>query len=75
MAVTRQWQIYIPEEIRQALAWTRPERARVELKGRAMVVTPEASKLMKLAGKYKGVAVRKKIDLGSIRKKIDYSQL
>jgi len=75
VAVTKQWQIYVPEEVRQALAWVRPERARVELKGKAMVVIPEESRLMKLAGKYRVLGQRKKIDVDKIRAQIDYSQL
>ncbi|OGY17988.1 MAG: hypothetical protein A2784_04875 [Candidatus Chisholmbacteria bacterium RIFCSPHIGHO2_01_FULL_48_12] len=75
VAVTRQWQIYIPEEVREALAWTKPEKAKVEIKGKTIVVIPEESKLMRLAGKYRGVAVKKKVDLSKIRDRIDYSWL
>lgn len=73
ISVTNQWQIYVPDEVRQALAWTRPGKAKVELKGRSMVVTPQKSQVMKLAGKYRHLGRRQKINLDQVRDYIDYS--
>ena len=75
ISVTNQWQIYIPEGVRQALAWTKPGKAKLELKGKGILLTPQRSGLMKLAGKYKSLVKKNKPHLETIRDFIDYSQL
>lgn len=75
MTITRQWQIYIPESVREALKITKPSRIKAEIKGKSLVLTPQESPVLKLAGKYKHLKPKKPINLDRIRDYIDYSQL
>lgn len=75
MAITKQWQVYIPEKIRESLGITQPTQVTAKVEGGKLVITPQKSSLLKLAGKYKHLKPKKKIDLDNIRDAINYSQL
>lgn len=75
ITITQQWQIYIPEKVRELLNLADPVRARLEVKDKSIVITPQKSAVLSLAGKYKALAAKKRIDLDRIRERIDYSQL
>jgi len=75
ITVTQQWQVYIPEEIRRILNWINPFQARLEVKDRSLVITPQRSSVLALFGKYKKLAARKPVNLANIRGEIDYSRL
>lgn len=75
ITITQQWQIYIPEKVRMLLDLVNPVRARLEVKDKSIVITPQASVVLSLAGKYKALAAKKKVNLDRIRDRIDYSKL
>lgn len=74
ITITRQWQIYIPNRIRSKLGLTVPGQAKVEVKGKKLIITPQKSEVLKLAGKYKHLYRKKPIDIDNIRDYIDYSK-
>lgn len=77
LTITRQWQIYIPEKIRQLLDLEPSDLFEVEVKGKTLVLKPKKSEVSKLAGKYKHlqkVTQQKKINLDKIRDQVDYAQ-
>lgn len=45
------------------------------MKGDSLVIKPKKSAVLKLAGKYKNLSAKKKINLDNIRDRIDYSNL
>ena len=75
ITITQQWQIYIPEKIRELLDLVNPVQAKLEVKNKSLVITPQPSTVLRLAGKYKALAAKKRINLYKIRERIDYSQL
>lgn len=75
ITITQQWQIYIPEKVRELLDLINPVKARLEVKDRSIVITPQPSAVLSLAGKYKNLAAKKRVNLDRIRERIDYSRL
>lgn len=75
ITITQQWQIYIPEKVRDLLDLVKPVKARLEVKNKSIVITPQPSAILSLAGKYKSLSSKKKINLARIRERIDYSRL
>ncbi len=75
ITITQQWQIYIPEKVRELLDLVNPVKARLEVKDKSMVITPQPSAILSLAGKYRTLSAKKRINLDRIRDRIDYSQL
>lgn len=76
MTVTRQWQVYLPQDIRTALKLTEPTRIKAETEGEKVILTRHDSPVLKLAGSLKKYAKKgRKINLDRIRDYIDYSQL
>jgi len=75
ITITSQWQIYIPEKVRQMIGLTKPGKAELEVKKDRLVIKPKKSAVLKLAGKYKNVKPVKKIDIDNIRDQIDYADL
>lgn len=75
IAVTPQWQIYIPEEIRQVMRWEKPIKAKLEIKGENLIITPQKSALFGYVGRFASQFKSKKIDFVKTRDLIDYSQL
>lgn len=75
MTITQQWQIYIPQAVRKALKLKPTSRLKAQVKNQRLIITPEESPILKLAGKYKHFKPKKPIDLDNIRDYIDYSDL
>lgn len=71
--ITPKWQIYLPLNIRQSLGLKSPLSARLSTQGEKIVITPQKSRLLAMAGKYQKLAKNKKIDIDNIRDIIDYS--
>ena len=74
ITITRQWQIYIPQKIREALDLEVSDRFEVEVKDNKLVLSPKKSEVMKLAGSIKIPEHLKGLDVDNIRDLIDYSQ-
>ena len=74
IAITKQWQLYIPEAIRKAVGLDMPTQATIEAKKGKIVITPQPSPLLQQAGKYHRYARGKDIDLDTIRDTIDYAR-
>lgn len=75
ITITQQWQVYLPEKVRKLIGLTSPGVADLEVKGDRLVIKPKKSAVLKLAGKYKNLSAKKKINLDNIRDRIDYSSL
>jgi bifunctional DNA-binding transcriptional regulator/antitoxin component of YhaV-PrlF toxin-antitoxin module len=75
ITITPKWQVYIPQKIREILGLTMPTKAKIKVEKNTIVLIPQKSKLLMMAGKYKDYARKKKIDLENIRDQIDYSRL
>lgn len=73
--ITRQWQIYIPEKIRELLNLTSPGQAKLEVQNGKLIITPYRSPIRDMAGKYHKYYEKNPIDLDNIRDYIDYSDL
>lgn len=75
ITITPKWQVYIPQKIRETLGLTTPTKAKIKVEKNTIVLIPQKSKLLALAGKYKSYYQKKKINLENIRDQIDYSRL
>lgn len=75
ITITQQWQVYIPEKVRELIGLVDPGQAELEVKGDSMVIRPKKSAVLKLAGKYKNLVKNKKINLDDVRDRVDYSNL
>ncbi|MBU1085503.1 MAG: hypothetical protein ABIJ43_01370 [Candidatus Beckwithbacteria bacterium] len=73
--ITQQWQVYLPEKARELIGLTTPGQAELMVRGDSILIKPKKSAVFKLAGKYKNLSLKKKINLDNIRDKIDYSSL
>jgi len=73
--ITSQWQVYLPESVREIMGLTVPGQAELEVVEDGVIIRPKKSAVLKLAGKYKDLAKKRKIDLENIRERIDYSNL
>ncbi|MBU1110428.1 AbrB/MazE/SpoVT family DNA-binding domain-containing protein [Patescibacteria group bacterium] len=74
ITITPQWQIYVPTRVREQLGLTQSSKARLEVAGDKLIITPQKSALLSLGGKYKSLA-KKKLNLETVRDQIDYSRL
>jgi len=72
--ITRRWQVYLPEEIREAVGLNRPLKAKIEVKGKKIIISPLASEVLSVAGILKGKKPKRKLNLEKVRDHIDYSQ-
>lgn len=75
ITITPRWQIYIPLKIRKKLNLTLPGKAKIETINKSIIIKPQPSLLLKMSGKYKEIAKKKKVNLENIRDVIDYNQL
>jgi len=73
--ITKQWQIYLPDEIRKKSGIKKPGQVQIVAQKNKIVITPKKSSVLSLAGKYKKVKPTRKINLNKIRDHIDYSDL
>ena len=75
ITATRQWQVHIPKSLREAIGWERPGKATAKAVKGKIVIEPQESEIMKLAGSLSHIKPTKKIDIDNIRDYIDYSDL
>lgn len=73
ITITPKWQIYIPNAAREILGLTKPVKAKLEVKEAKIIITPQKSALLELAGKYRHLYEKKKINLNRVRDYIDYA--
>ena len=73
VSITPKWQVHIPVEIRKKANLEKPTKVEVSVKDGKIILKPKKSKILSLAGKYRGRKPLKKIDLNKIRDYIDYS--
>ena len=74
ISITRQWQIYLPEEIREKIKLDKPVKANIRVEKGKIIIKPLKSKALSLAGILKGKKPIKKLKIGKIRDYIDYWQ-
>lgn len=74
VSITSKWQVHIPVEIRKKAKLKKPIRVEVSVRGKDIVLRPIKSKILQLAGKYKGRKPIKEIKLDKVRDFIDYSK-
>lgn len=75
ITTTQQWQIYIPEAVRQALGLNTPKNFIAQVDNEKLILTPADSPILKLAGKYNTVQKKKKINVDQIRDQINYGDM
>lgn len=75
LTITPKWQIYLPQRIRNLLGLTKPVKLMARVEKNRIIITPQKSKVLMIAGKYKRFYQKKAINLEKIRENIDYSQL
>ena len=73
ITITRSWQIYLPETIREKLSLHHPGQMQAEVKNNQLVLTPMHSPVASLAGSLKCYARERTLDIDNIRDEIDYS--
>lgn len=73
--ITNQWQVYVPEIIRKQMSMTKPTRAKIYAKDGLIHIKPMKSKILSLAGKYRGRKPVIDIVINKERDYIDYSDL
>lgn len=73
--ITPKWQVYIPVSIRKALNLKEPKQAEIRVEEGVIVIEPQKNPVTEMAGKYKNIKPKKKINLEKIRDEIDYSNL
>jgi bifunctional DNA-binding transcriptional regulator/antitoxin component of YhaV-PrlF toxin-antitoxin module len=73
--ITKQWQVYVPEIIRKQLKMNKPTRAVVSCKEGSIYIKPLKSKILSLAGKFKGRKPVIDVTINKERDYIDYSDL
>jgi bifunctional DNA-binding transcriptional regulator/antitoxin component of YhaV-PrlF toxin-antitoxin module len=73
--ITSQWQIYVPEIIRKQMNLDKPTRATIFAKDGLIYIKPIKSKILSLAGKFRGRKPVIDIIINKERDYIDYSDL
>jgi bifunctional DNA-binding transcriptional regulator/antitoxin component of YhaV-PrlF toxin-antitoxin module len=73
--ITSGWQVYIPEKIREEIGLDKPVQVEITTKKKSIVIKPKKSGLLAMAGKYRHLTKKVKIDLSRIRDYIDYGNL
>ena len=61
ITITRQWQIYLPEEIRNEINLEKPGKATIDVEKEKIVIRPLKSRVLSLAGVLKNNKPKKKI--------------
>lgn len=74
ITITRQWQVHIPKNVREGLGLKTPGKAKIETKGKKIVITPKESEILKLAGSLHHLYKKKPIDIDNVRDHIDYTR-
>lgn len=73
ISITKQWQVYIPEEVREKINLKNPGKAKIGVKKGEIVIKPLKSKILSLAGSLSGKKPKKPIKIDKVREYIDYS--
>lgn len=73
--ITKQWQIYLSEKVRERLGLKRPTKVLIKVEKGGVFIKPVKSKFLQLAGILAGKRPKKKINLDKIREYIDYSEI
>lgn len=73
--ITPKWQVYIPVSIREALNLKEPKQAEIRVEEGTIVIEPQKNPVTEMAGKYKDIKPKKKVNLETVRDEIDYSEL
>lgn len=74
IAITQQWQIYLPEDIRKAVNLTKPTQAKISVKKKKIIIEPVESRFLQAAGCLSKVKPTTKIDIDNVRDYVDYSK-
>ena len=74
ITITRQWQVYLPEEIWNKINLEKPGKASIHVKKGKIVIKSLKSQVLSLAGVLKDNKPKKKVKIEKIRDYIDYSQ-
>lgn len=75
ITITPQWQIYLPQQVRDALGLLKPGKVLMEIKKKAVVIRPPESEVLKLAGKYKHLYKKNPINIDKVRDYVDFSKI
>ena len=75
VSITSQWQIYLPQKIRQAMGLKYPTQAKLTVKNKKLTVTPTTSPYLKLVGKYTHIKPVRPINLDRIRDDVNYTEI
>lgn len=75
ISITPKWQVYIPVSIREKLGLKEPKQAEIRVEKGVIIIKPQKNPVTEMAGKYKNIKPKKKIDLEKVRDEIDYSNL
>ena len=59
IAITPKFQLHIPARIRRALSLTRPVRAIIAVEGKRIIITPQTSAVLSLAGTFRSKRTKK----------------
>ena len=74
LTITKQWQIYLPQDIRKALKLTSTSRFKAQIKDKQLILTPQESPILKMAGKLKKYHQKNPIDIDNLRDHIDWTK-
>ena len=75
ITITPSWQIHLPVQFRGKLGLKEPGMMEMMLENDVLILKPKKSSILKMAGKYRHIKPKKKIDVAKIRNEIDYSRL
>lgn len=74
-AITPKWQVYIPKGIRQRLNLVKPQKAKIKVEEKKIIIEPIESPILKLGGTLRSYYRKRKVNLAKVRDQIDYSNL
>lgn len=73
--LTKKGQVHIPVLVRDELGISAPSRFKVHIQGKNIILEPDNSSILQLAGILKGTKPIKPVEIEKIRDFIDYSNL
>lgn len=74
VTITNNWQLHVPLAMRAIVGFKKPGVVTVQAKRGALVIKPQKSKILALAGSLHHLYKKKPIDVDNLRDIIDYSQ-
>lgn len=75
VAITSNFQIHIPKSVRKQIGLTKPGQAKLEVKDKSVIITPQESPFLKSMGKYAHIKPVKPIDLDNVRDYVDWTKV